>query len=112
MSLNHKIQSYLSLNNIVCLPGDYETGQPAGQEDQVLIWNSEKLGPQPTQDQLDIAWNAKLAADSAVAYKANRASEYPDFRDYLDGIVKGDQAQVQAYIDDCLAIKAKYPKSQ
>jgi hypothetical protein len=44
------------------------------------------------------------------AYKFKRAAEYPDFRDYLDGIVKGNQAQVQAYIDACLAVKAKYPK--
>lgn len=43
-------------------------------------------------------------------YKSERAIAYPDFRDYLDGIVKGDQAQVQAYIDACLAVKAKYPK--
>lgn len=39
-----------------------------------------------------------------------RANEYPPISDYLDGIVKGDQAQVQAYIDACLAVKAKYPK--
>lgn len=44
------------------------------------------------------------------AYKALRAREYPDFREYLDGIVKGDNAQVQAYIDACLAVKNKYPK--
>jgi len=46
-----------------------------------------------------------------LSYAENRAMEYPDFREYLDGIVKGDQAQVQAYIDACLAIKNKYPKS-
>lgn len=39
-----------------------------------------------------------------------RANEYPPMADYLDGIVKGDQAQIQAYIDACLAVKAKYPK--
>lgn len=44
------------------------------------------------------------------AYKYARAKEYPPITDYIDGIVKGDQAQVQAYIDACLAIKAKYPK--
>jgi hypothetical protein len=44
------------------------------------------------------------------AYKAKRVAEYPAFTDYLDGIVKGDNAQVQAYIDACLAVKAKYPK--
>ena len=44
------------------------------------------------------------------AYKELRAREYPSITDYLDGIVKGDNAQVQAYIDACLAVKAKYPK--
>ena len=110
MSLNDKIKSYLSQNGIVYSSGDYETGHPEGQPDQVLVWNAEKLGPQPTQEQLDAAWEIKVAADNAVAYKAKRAAEYPDFRNYLDGIVKNDQAQVQAYIDACLAVKAKYPK--
>lgn len=45
-------------------------------------------------------------------YQRQRAAEYPSMADYLDGIVKGDQAQVQAYIDACLAVKAKYPKLQ
>lgn len=43
-------------------------------------------------------------------YKELRAKEYPSPDDYLDGIVKGDTAQVQAYISACLAVKAKYPK--
>jgi len=43
-------------------------------------------------------------------YQRDRAKEYPDFKDYLDGIVKGDQAQIDKYIADCLAVKAKYPK--
>jgi len=44
------------------------------------------------------------------AYKYKRAVEYPPFTDYLDGIVKNDSAQIQAYIDACLAVKNKYPK--
>ena len=55
----------------------------------------------------------KVAVDALVAseaYKAKRAAEYPSFIDYLDGIVKGDNAQVQAYIDACNAVKNKYPK--
>jgi hypothetical protein len=39
-----------------------------------------------------------------------RASAYPPAADYLDGIVKGDQTQVDRYISDCLAVKARYPK--
>lgn len=44
------------------------------------------------------------------AYKAKRASEYPPITDYLDGVVKGNQAQIDKYIADCLAVKVKYPK--
>jgi hypothetical protein len=43
-------------------------------------------------------------------YIAKRAAEYPPITDYLDGLVKGDQAQMDKYIADCLAVKAKYPK--
>jgi len=43
-------------------------------------------------------------------YRQKRINEYPDFHDYLDGIVKGDQTQIQKYIDACNAVKLKYPK--
>ena len=33
-----------------------------------------------------------------------------DYQEYLDGIVKGDQAQIDKYIADCQAVKLKYPK--
>jgi hypothetical protein len=44
------------------------------------------------------------------AYKAKRIAEYPPITDYLDGVVKGDQAQIDKYIADCQAVKTKYPK--
>jgi len=44
------------------------------------------------------------------AYIAKRAAEYPPITDYIDGVVKGDQKQIDKYIADCLAVKAKYPK--
>ena len=50
------------------------------------------------------------AAFAKTAYIINRAAEYPPMTDYLDGVVKGDQAQIDAYIAACLAVKAKYPK--
>ena len=46
----------------------------------------------------------------AHAYIVKRQSEYPPITDYLDGVVKGNQAQIDKYIADCLAVKAKYPK--
>ena len=54
--------------------------------------------------------NAVEALVASEAYKVKRATEYPPYTDYLDGIVKGDNAQVQAYIDACLEVKNKYPK--
>lgn len=56
--------------------------------------------------------SAAQALIQANEYKEKRAAEYPDFREYLDGVVKGDQAQIKKYIDACLAVKAKYPKPQ
>jgi len=47
----------------------------------------------------------------AHAYIAKRQAEYPSFIDYLDGVVKGDQAQIAKYIADCQAVKTKYPKT-
>jgi len=47
----------------------------------------------------------------AHAYIAKRQAEYPPMTDYLDAIAKGDQAQIDKYIADCQAVKAKYPKA-
>ena len=50
------------------------------------------------------------AAFDALTYAQKRAAEYPPMSDYLDGVVKGDQAQIDAYIAACQTVKAKYPK--
>ena len=66
--------------------------------------------PKPTMAQLDAFEAQANEVERLNLVKANRAKEYPDFIEYLDGIVKGDDAQIQKYINDCLAVKAKYPK--
>jgi hypothetical protein len=54
---------------------------------------------------------AKIKSDrQAEEYKYKRASEYPNITDYIDGVVKGDQGQIDKYIADCLAVKARHPK--
>lgn len=74
----------------------------------ILKWNAEKLGPAPSESDLQNLFNE---VNSYYAeYAINRRREYPPVADYLDGIVKGDQAQIQEYIDQCLAVKEKYPK--
>lgn len=82
-----------------------------------------KLYPTVVTIRGDIAYDAneqvveydKALVEAEVertAYIAKRQAEYPPVTDYLDGIVKGDTAQVQAYIDACNAVKAKYPKGE
>lgn len=48
--------------------------------------------------------------DPLEPWERNRINEYPRIAEYIDGVVKGDQAQIDKYIADCLAVKAKYPK--
>ena len=64
------------------------------------------------RDEEEARWAAEQAERAKTKYQRDRAAEYPPMADYIDGIVKGDQAQVQAYIDACLAVKAKYPKPE
>ena len=76
MALNDQIVAYLKVNNIAFTASDYQTGQPEGQADQILHWDIEKLGNQPTQAQLDSAFstqqaNITAAEQAAAATKAS-----------------------------------------
>ncbi len=55
-------------------------------------------------------WAEKQIELAKTQYQRDRKAEYPPMENYLDGIVKGDQAQIDKYISDCLAIKGKFPK--
>ena len=76
---------------------------------QVLYTNGDKAYD---KDGNEVAYDkaAVQAYVDAHAYIAKRAAEYPPITDYLDGIVKNDQAQIDKYIADCLAVKARFPK--
>jgi len=62
-------------------------------------------------NKVEISMDAVNAWVDPNAYKAKRIAEYPPMTDYLDGVVKGDQVQIDKYIADCLAVKDKYPKA-
>ncbi len=55
-------------------------------------------------------WAEEQVELAKTKYQRDRKESYPPMEDYLDGIVKGDQAQIDKYIADCLAIKEKFPK--
>jgi hypothetical protein len=82
--------------------------QDDGDGAYIKEWNLDIV--QPTEAQLNALEAQANEVERLNLVKANRANEYPDFKEYLDGIVKGDNAQIQKYINDCLAVKAKYPK--
>jgi len=65
---------------------------------------------QPTEEEIQAEIIRLQAEYDANEYQRKRAAEYPSFIDYLDGVVKSDQAQIDKYIADCQAVKAKYPK--
>ena len=46
----------------------------------------------------------------ALDYARKRKEAYPDIYDYMDGIVKNDQTQIDKYIADSQAVKARYKK--
>lgn len=82
--------------------------QDDGNGAYIKEWNLDIA--KPTDAQLNALEAQANEVERLNLVKANRANEYPDFKEYLDGIVKGDNAQIQKYINDCLAVKAKYPK--
>lgn len=74
-----------------------------------IQWMSDNIA-QPSEEEVMNELQRLQSEYDSLEYQRQRAAEYPDFRDYLDGIVKNDQAQIDAYIAACLAVKEKYPK--
>jgi len=75
-----------------------------------LTWISDTTPP--TEKELfDEIKRLQYVYDS-LEYQRLRKSEYPDFFEYLDGIVKNDQNQIDSYISACQAVKEKYPKPE
>ncbi len=76
-----------------------------------FVWHGEEVD-KPTQAELE-AEAVRLETEyTANEYQRMRAAEYPPITDYIDGVVKGDQAQIDAYIAACQAVKNKYPKPE
>ena len=104
--LNSEIIAYLSVNNIPYTAGDYQTGQPEGQPNQILSWNTAKLGAEPTQAQLDEAypiWEGQQiqAQNSATAKQLLTDTDWTAVASVADPAVSNpyltNQAEFLAY---------------
>lgn len=74
-----------------------------------IIWHDTDTNI-PSKEEVTAEVNRLNAIARSTEYQKLRQKEYPPVTDYLDAVVKGDQEQMQAYIDACLAVKTKYPK--
>ena len=87
-----------------------------GNDYEGIVWKEPPVfqggQPKPTREEIEVELIRLQKEWEDTEYQRLRLPEYPDFKEYLDGIVKGDQEQIQAYIDKCLAVKAKYPKPE
>jgi hypothetical protein len=79
---------------------------------KTLWWSDDNELPPPTEEELINVFENLQFEHERYEYQRKRATEYPPITDYIDGVVKGDQEQIQAYIDACQAVKAKYPKPE
>lgn len=52
----------------------------------------------------------RVAEIDKLDYVRQRVLSYPNLGEFVDAWVKGDNAALEAYRQECLAVKAKYPK--
>lgn len=81
----------------------------ANEDYSTLVYQDENL-PKPTLKQLQAEVKRLEKVAKSQEYIKLRQKEYPDILEYIDGVVKGDQDQINSYIQKCAEVKAKYPK--
>lgn len=97
--INYRLLAIQSLapNAVVTILGDK------------VVWHSEDISQPSDTEILDETVRLEYL-EEIKEYQRQRSSEYPPYADYLDGVVKGDQDQIDAYIAACQAVKDNYPK--
>lgn len=55
---------------------------------------------------------ARLAEIDKLDYVRQRVLFYPNLGEFVDAWVKGDAAALEAYKQECLAVKARFPKPE
>lgn len=76
-----------------------------------LEWYSENI-TQPSEESVLQEVQRLQEEYDALRYQRVRAENYPDFKEFLDGWVKQDEQQLEAYRAACLEVKNTYPKPE
>lgn len=82
-----------------------------GETYEGIVWMDESI-EKPSKLEVETLAKQLMEERAKQRYIPQRIREYPPVSEYIDAVVKGDQEQLQAYIDACLAVKAKYPKPE
>ena len=118
VTLNDTIVAYLTVNSIAFSDSDYLTCQPDNAPDQIVYWDTQALGPQPTQAQLDEAypiWEGQqiAAQNKATASQLLTATDWTTIPDVADPAVSDpylmNQAEYAAYRSQVRAIAVNPP---
>lgn len=96
----------LSLNN-----NQYKLNQ-SNPPHHFIEWSGSD--PQPTESELQAAWDAYVSEEAATQYQRDRAAEYPSIDALVvalwEGVVEERMAAVTKLETLRQAVKAKYPK--
>lgn len=94
---------------------------PSLKEGQRLRWHDawivedapdEVIAEKPPIPQDPVQPQSTPPVNETPQWYIDRVKNYPNVAVYIDGVVKGDQAQIDSYIETCLAVKANYPKPE
>ena len=78
--------------------------------DGVVDWKDGHTTTEEETAQIDTEFARLQTEYDNQEYARKRKVAYPDIYDYMDGIVKNDQTQIDKYIADSQAVKARYKK--
>ena len=98
--LDETQSSWTNYTNIDLLPKIENTVQKFDIENSKWIYVEKPSEPGVTES----------IFEKILTYEDARLRDYPKIEDYIDGIVKSNDAQVSQYIDKCNEVKAMWAK--
>lgn len=106
----HRFTIEVPIENGVFISGEALDAYVKGFEPLVNTARIQALSRAPTGAEAIEALCENVFQEYIPDYADLRRAAYPPVTDYLDGLVKGDEKQMEAYLTQCREVKAMYPK--